>query len=59
MAGAESQGESRWKGDDESRGAEPEIEERDAERLAREAAEEAEEEDAPPGAAAAEEEGEW
>ena len=57
-AAPESRGVTGWKADDESRRAEHDVEERDAERLAREAAEEAEEGDAP-GAGAAEEEAEW
>jgi hypothetical protein len=58
-AASESQGEANWKADDETRGSELEIsEEREAERLAREAAEAAEEEDVP-GAPVPEDEAEW
>jgi len=58
-AASESHGEANWKADDETRGSELEIaEERNAERLAREAAEAAEDEDVP-GAAVPEDEAEW
>jgi hypothetical protein len=55
-ASPEPRGEAAWS---ESRGVEHEIEEREAERLARQAAEELEEEEGVPGAAVPEEEAEW
>jgi hypothetical protein len=58
LSGSEPSREAIWKAEDESRGAEHEIEEREAERLARQAAEEAEEEGAP-GSGVAEDEAEW